>query len=211
MYDRAVIIVEEDPSRDEHEQRSRKLKRDLNRARKNIDELQRKIINTEKEIDEVSRAKETLEENNKKFESVIRQKGGGSSRKAVQSGTRQLRSSENTSADRGLKLNRLKDKRHELEVTKRKWETLRENIEEECHRRAVFEDRMRNQELRSCESWEESSYHPARTTAESSATATATLLPDADGPTRAKAFGTDQTKEYPVKKESVAVMRDESH
>lgn len=50
-----------------------------------------------------------------------------------------------------------------------------------------------------------------RTTAESSATATATLLPDADGPTRAKAFGTDQTKEYPVKKESVAVMRDESH
>ncbi|KAF5655401.1 hypothetical protein F25303_622 [Fusarium sp. NRRL 25303] len=82
MSDRAILMVEEDPSRDENEQRSRKLKRDLNRARKNIDELQRKIINTEKEIDEVSRAKETLEENNKKFESVIRQKGGGSSRKA---------------------------------------------------------------------------------------------------------------------------------
>ncbi|CVK95103.1 uncharacterized protein FMAN_13315 [Fusarium mangiferae] len=162
MSDRAIIIVEEDPSRDEHEQRSRKLKKDLNRARKNINELQRKIINTEKEIDEVSRAKETLEEKNKKFESVIRQKGGGSSRKAVQSGTRQLRSSENTSADRGLKLNRLKDKRHGLEVMKMGWETWRKNVEEECRRRAIFGDRMRNEELQSCESWEESSYHPPR-------------------------------------------------
>jgi hypothetical protein len=47
-----------------------------------------------------------------------------------------------------------------------------------------------------------------RTTAESPVTATPPS--HSDGSIRAKVFGTDKTKVYPVKQETVAVMSDES-
>ncbi|KAF5649409.1 hypothetical protein F52700_683 [Fusarium sp. NRRL 52700] len=158
MPGKAIIIVKKDPSRDKREQRRWNSERDLNCARENLHDLRKKISKVEKEIDRLSEAKETLEEYNEKFKGVIQQEEGRASRKAVKSGTRRLQESQNTCSDQGLKLNKLKNERYELEEIERDWETWRAYVEEECHRRAVFEARIRNEEPQSYESWKKGGY-----------------------------------------------------
>ncbi|KAF5242495.1 hypothetical protein FANTH_8661 [Fusarium anthophilum] len=81
--DHARIKVGKEPSRDKHEQRRWKPEQDLNRARENIRDLKKRIIEVEKEINEVIERKETLEVYNKKFSGIILgQEGEEASRKS---------------------------------------------------------------------------------------------------------------------------------
>ncbi|KAF5602721.1 uncharacterized protein FSUBG_7597 [Fusarium subglutinans] len=163
MPDRARIKVEKESSRHKHEQRRWKPEQDLNRARENIRDLKKRIIEVEKKIDELIERKETLEEKNKKFRGIIQgQEGEKASREVIESASRQLQKSQNYSSGQGHKWNKLRDETSKLEAEKKDWETWKEDIEEECHRRAVFEARIRNEEPRSYESSKKSSHHPVR-------------------------------------------------
>lgn len=149
--------------RGEHKPRRWVPERDLKRARDNKHDLEEMIMDTKKEIDELRKRNETLKENNKKLKGIIRrQEGEGASREVIESAALRLKNCQKYSADQGLKLNRLKDKRYELEAIKREWESWRRDIEEECNRRAVLEAQIRNKEPRSYESWKKSSNHSAR-------------------------------------------------
>ncbi|KAI7762482.1 hypothetical protein LZL87_008828 [Fusarium oxysporum] len=122
MSDRAVIIVKEAPSRDEYEQRSGNLERNLDLARTNIDVLQQRIIKVEKKIDKVREKKEILDKDNGKFKRAIeRSEREGASWDVVESGNRTLKKSQNTSSDKGRKLNELMNEREELTARKRDW------------------------------------------------------------------------------------------
>ncbi|KAF5559398.1 hypothetical protein FPHYL_7086 [Fusarium phyllophilum] len=123
-------------TRDEHKKRRWKPEEDLSRARENIYDLRKKIINTEKEIDKLTESKENIQEQNKWFKSAIRQEGEKASRDRVISGTRRLQKSQKYNAEQGLRLNELRQSNMELEAWKKDWEAWREDIEEECHRRA---------------------------------------------------------------------------
>ncbi|KAH7154446.1 hypothetical protein DER46DRAFT_578283 [Fusarium sp. MPI-SDFR-AT-0072] len=147
MSDRAVIIVEEAPSRDEYEQRSGNLERNLDLARTNIDVLQQRIIKVEKKIDKVREKKEILDKDNEKFKRAIeRSEREGASWDVVGSGNRTLKKSQNTSSDKGRRLNELMNEREELMARKRDWKTWKEDLQEECHRRMEYEAWMREEE-----------------------------------------------------------------
>ncbi|KAF5682435.1 hypothetical protein FDENT_7679 [Fusarium denticulatum] len=132
-------------TRDEHKQRRWKPEKDLSRAKENIHDLRKEINKTEKEIDKLIYSKENVEEQNKWLKSVIREEGENASRGRVMSGTHRLQESQKYNAEQALRLKELKKRNMELEAWKKDWEAWRKDIEEECHQRAVFEARIRNE------------------------------------------------------------------
>ncbi|KAF5572197.1 hypothetical protein FPANT_13276 [Fusarium pseudoanthophilum] len=130
-------------TRDEHKKRRWKPEEDLARAKKNIDDLRKEIKNTEKDIDRLTKSKEKIQEQNKRLKSGILEEGEYASRDRLMSGTLRLQEGQKYNAEQELRLNELKRSNMELEAWKKEWEAWREDIEEECRRRAVFEAGIR--------------------------------------------------------------------
>ncbi|RKK79424.1 hypothetical protein BFJ69_g4852 [Fusarium oxysporum] len=163
MSDRAITIVEEAPSRDEYEQRSGNLERNLDLTRKNIEDIRKTIIEVEKEIDILWGTKENLDKKNKKLKLVIKKsKREAASHKALKSGRRRLESGKTKSSDSGELLNKLEDEREELIMNKMAWEDWKEDLEKERRRRMEYEAWMREEERRNYEDWKKSIYRPVR-------------------------------------------------
>jgi hypothetical protein len=163
MSDREITIVEEAPPRDEYEQRSGNLERNLDLARKNIEDIQKTIIEVEKEIDILWGTKENLDKKNKKLKLVIKKsKREGASHKALKSGRRRWESGKTKSSDSGELLNKLEDEREELIMNKMAWEDWKEDLEKERRRRMEYEAWMREEERRNYEDWKKSRYRPVR-------------------------------------------------
>jgi len=157
MPEQQIIVVEVDPSLNEHDEQQC-LEKSIDHAESKIEDLRGEMSSLNKEIHKLERKTKKLAKSNERFEDVIfRAQHDGAPRSAVVSGLETLKQGEKTCSDNEKRLLEMDLKALELQKEMQEWEAVRDELKT-SQEELKFDKWMRREEGLPYEDWKKSKY-----------------------------------------------------